>query len=66
MSEDNVIEKITSNKLPHYEPYGWHHWPEHPWLAYQFRRALYYDMKAGGVLQKTTMQGPQAAITFKF
>lgn len=21
-------------------------------------RALYYDMKAGGVLQKTTMQGP--------
>ena len=29
-------------------------------------RALYYDMKAGGVLQKTTMQGPQLAITFKF
>ncbi|MBU3561302.1 hypothetical protein [Polynucleobacter hallstattensis] len=29
-------------------------------------RALYYDMKAGGVLQKTTMQGPQMAITFKF
>lgn len=29
-------------------------------------RALYYDMKAGGVLQKTTMQGPQVAITFKF
>ena len=29
-------------------------------------RALYYDMKDGGVLQKTTMLGPQAAITFKF
>jgi len=29
-------------------------------------RALYYDMSSGGVLQKTTMQGPQAAITFKF
>lgn len=29
-------------------------------------RALYYDMKDGGVLQKTTMQGPQAAISFKF
>ena len=29
-------------------------------------RALYYDMKDGGVLQKTTMFGPQAAITFKF
>lgn len=29
-------------------------------------RALYYDMKSGGVLQKTTMQGPQLAVTFKF
>jgi hypothetical protein len=29
-------------------------------------RALYYDMKAGGILQKTMMQGPQMAITFKF
>lgn len=29
-------------------------------------RALYYDMKNGGVMQKTTMLGPQAAVTFKF
>jgi hypothetical protein len=29
-------------------------------------RALYYDMNSGGVLQKTTMQGPQLAVTFKF
>lgn len=29
-------------------------------------RAMYYDMKSGGVLQKTTMQGPQVAVTFKF
>ena len=29
-------------------------------------RALYYDMKSGGVLQKTTMLGPQVAVTFKF
>lgn len=29
-------------------------------------RALYYDMKDGGVLQKTTMYGPQVAATFKF
>jgi hypothetical protein len=29
-------------------------------------RALYYDMKDGGVMQKTTMLGPQVAITFKF
>jgi hypothetical protein len=29
-------------------------------------RALYYDMKDGGVLTKTTMLGPQIAVTFKF
>jgi hypothetical protein len=29
-------------------------------------RALYYDMKDGGVMQKTTMLGPQIAETFKF
>lgn len=29
-------------------------------------RALYYDMKDGGVMQKTTMLGPQVAVTFKF
>jgi len=32
-------------------------------LAY---RALYYDMKDSGVLAKTTMLGPQVAVTFKF
>jgi hypothetical protein len=29
-------------------------------------RALYYDMKDGGVLQKTTMQGPQLAVSLNF
>lgn len=29
-------------------------------------RAMYYDMKDGGVLAKTTMLGPQVAVTFKF
>jgi len=32
-------------------------------LAY---RTLYYDMKTGGVLQKTTMSGPVLAATIKF
>ena len=48
MSEDNLIEKITANRLPHYEPYGWHHWPEHPWQAYQFRRGLGETQEGGG------------------
>lgn len=38
-----------------------------PWgdvtLAY---RALYYDMKAGGALQKSTMSGPVLGVTFNF
>ena len=29
-------------------------------------RSLYYDMKSSAVLQKTTMQGPQLSVTFKF
>lgn len=32
LREDNVIALVTENRLPHYEPYGWHHWPEHPWF----------------------------------
>lgn len=45
---DGAIENITENRLPHYEPYGWHHWPEHPWLAYQFRRGLGETQEGGG------------------
>src|SRR2546429_4683757 len=40
LREDNVIETVTGDRSPHYEPFGWHHWPEHPWLSYQFRRGL--------------------------
>ena len=52
MSEDNLIEKITENKLAHYEPYGWHHWPEHPWLSYQFRRGLGETQEGGGAVSE--------------
>jgi len=23
-----------------YEPFGWHHWEDHFFMSYQFRRAL--------------------------
>jgi dienelactone hydrolase len=52
MSEDNLIDKITDNKLAHYEPYGWHHWPEHPWLSYQFRRGLGETQEGGGAVSE--------------
>jgi len=52
MSQDNLIDTITDNRLPHYEPYGWHHWPEHPWLAYQFRRGLGETQEGGGAVSE--------------
>ena len=50
--EDNLVEKVTANRLPHYEPYGWHHWPEHPWFAYQFRRGLGETQEGGGTVSE--------------
>lgn len=29
-----------SEQYPHYRPYGWEHWPDYPWMSYQFRRGL--------------------------
>ena len=48
LREDNVIETVTGDRSPHYEPFGWHHWPEHPWLSYQFRRGLGETQEGGG------------------
>lgn len=45
---DSIIEQFTENQVAHYEPYGWHHWPAHPWMAYQFRRALGEAQEGGG------------------
>jgi dienelactone hydrolase len=52
LNEDNLIEKVAENTLPHYEPYGWHHWPAHPWLAYQFRRGLGETQEGGGTVSE--------------
>lgn len=49
---DGIIETITTDTGPHYEPYGWHHWPEHPWLSYQFRRALGESQPGGGTVSE--------------
>jgi len=52
LKEDNLIEKVTDNRLPHYEPYGWHHWPEHPWFSYQYRRGLGETQEGGGTVSE--------------
>jgi dienelactone hydrolase len=53
MKQERGIEEITSIKGPHYEPFGWHHWPEHPWMSYQFRRALGESQEGGGSVSES-------------
>ena len=48
LDRDNAIEALTADRTPHYEPMGWHHWSEHPWLSYQFRRGLGETQEGGG------------------
>ena len=37
---------------PHYEPFGWHHWAEHFFWSYQFRRALGETQEGGGAVSE--------------
>lgn len=54
---ENAIELITADRGPHYEPFGWHHWPEHPWLSYQFRRGLGETQEGGGSVSEVMQAG---------
>ena len=54
---ESAIEQITADRGPHYEPFGWHHWPEYPWLAYQFRRALGETQEGGGSVSEVMQAG---------
>lgn len=49
---DSTIDQLTRERGPHYEPFGWHHWPEYPWLSYQFRRALGETQPGGGAVSE--------------
>lgn len=51
MSE-RLIHELTEERGPHYEPFGWHHWPDHPWMSYQFRRALGETQEGGGAISE--------------
>src|SRR5258707_6230881 len=54
---ESAIEQITADRGPHYEPFGWHHWPEHPWLSYQFRRGLGETQEGGGSVSEVMQAG---------
>jgi dienelactone hydrolase len=49
---DSTIEQLTDERGAHFEPYGWHHWPEYPWMSYQFRRALGETQEGGGAISE--------------
>lgn len=52
MGEKLLIDQVSDRKDPHYQPYGWHHWPDHPWMAYQFRRGLGETQEGGGTVSE--------------
>lgn len=49
---DATIDRITGDTGPHFEPFGWHHWPQYPWLSYQFRRVLGETQEGGGAVSE--------------
>lgn len=49
---DATIDRVTGERGPHYEPFGWHHWPERPWMSYQFRRVLGETQEGGGAVSE--------------
>src|ERR1700744_3080967 len=51
-TEAKLIDAVVKDPTPHYEPYGWLHWPEHPWMSYQFRRALGETQEGGGAVSE--------------
>lgn len=52
VAEKKLIDLVTADKDPHYEPYGWHHWPDHPWMSYQLRRGLGETQEGGGAVSE--------------
>src|ERR1700758_4140107 len=51
-TEAKLIDAAVTNPVPHFEPYGWLHWPEHPWMSYQFRRGLGETQEGGGAVSE--------------
>ncbi len=51
-TEAKLIDAAVTDSAPHYERYGWLHWPEHPWVSYQFRRALGETQQGGGAISE--------------
>ena len=44
--------EMKGGTAPRYEPFGWHQWPEHFFLSYQFRRGLGETQEGGGTVSE--------------
>jgi pimeloyl-ACP methyl ester carboxylesterase len=55
--EQKLINQLSERKEGHYKPYGWHHWPDYPWMSYQFRRALGETQEGGGAVSEVFQVG---------
>ena len=50
--EKLLMYETPATAEPHYQPYGWQQWPAHPYLSYQFRRALGETQEGGGAVSE--------------
>ena len=50
--DEMMIDSSATTAGPHYEPYGWQHWPNHPWWSYQFRRGLGETQEGAGAVSE--------------
>jgi len=48
----NAPPATAAGAPPRYEPFGWHHWPDHFFLSYQFRRGLGETQEGGGAVSE--------------
>jgi len=55
--EEKLINIRDDRTDGHYKPYGWHHWPDYPWMSYQFRRALGETQVGGGAISEVFQAG---------
>lgn len=50
--EKKLINEVANSNEGCYRPYGWHHWPQYPWMSYQFRRVLGETQEGGGAISE--------------
>ena len=61
-----LLDVISDNKVQYCEPYGGHHWPDHPALSLRFRRAMGETQQGGGAVSGQELAMDWLSDVFKF